>query len=443
LNAKNRLSGDKMLNILDEAKWCLQCKKPKCVEACPIHTPIPEFIRLLKEGKIKEAGSLVFTNNPLTIVCSMVCPHSEYCQGHCIRGIKSKPVQIGQIEHYIAQYCLDNLDLYSNKQYSGNVGVIGGGAAGISLAFYLQRVGYQVTIYEHQAKIGGIMRYGIPEFRLPKSILDRLEKKLRELGVIIHPHTLVGPTTTVDDMFRDGFDALFLSTGVWRPKKLKVPGDSLGHVHYAVNFLKAPDLYDLGQKVIVIGAGNVAMDCARSAIRRSVREVIVMYRRGEENMPCRTDEYEAAKMDGVFFSFYSAPVRITREGIYYRDTSEDGSDEEHFMEADTVIIAISQESQKNIVATSPDIKLDEKGRVIVDENMMTTKDGLFASGDVVTGAKTVNQAVAQAKRTANVIHNYIQKKKNPDWEEELLYAYNILDAQEDYRKNFTREGAKS
>lgn len=427
-----------MLNILDEAKWCLQCKNPRCVAACPIKTPIPEFIKLLIDGKIKEAGNLVFTNNPLSIVCSMVCPHSEYCQGHCIRGIKSIPVQIGQIEHYIAQYCLDNLDLFSTEEYSGNVGVIGGGAAGIALAFYLQRVGYQVTIYESQTKIGGIMRYGIPEFRLPKRILDRLEKKLCELGVIIQPHTLIGPTTTIDDMLRDGFDALFLSTGVWKPVKLNIPGDSLGHVHYAINFLKAPDVYDLGEKVVVIGAGNVAMDCARTTVRSSAREVAILYRRGEEDMPCRPDEYNMAKMDGVQFSFYSSPTRITKEGVYYLDTSKEGSGEERFLEAESVIIAISQESQKNVVATSPDMKLDEKGRVIVDENMMTTKEGLFASGDVVTGAKTVNQAVAQAKHTANTMHNYIQRKKNPNWQDQILYSYDILQTMEEDMKRFSR-----
>jgi len=394
---------------------------------------------LLKDGKIKEAGDLVFINNPLSIVCSLVCPHGEYCQGHCIKGIKSTPVQIGQIEHYIAQYCLDNLDLFITNEYSGNVGVIGGGAAGIALAFFLQRVGYQVTIYESQAKIGGIMRYGIPEFRLPNKIIDRLENKLHEMGVIIHPHTTVGPTTTVDDMLRDGFDAVFMSTGVWKPKKLSINGDSLGHVHYAVNFLKSPEVFDLGDNVVVIGAGNVAMDCARSAVRRSVREVIVMYRKGEKDMPCREDEYGAAKMDGVHFSFYSSPTRITREGIYYLDTSEDGTDEELFMPADTVIVAISQESQKNIVATSPEIELDDYGRVIVDDNMMTTKQSVFASGDVVTGAKTVNMAVTQAKQAANSIHNYIQGKRNSDWQEELLYSYDIVQTREEDMARFTRE----
>lgn len=428
-----------MLNILEEAKWCLQCKKPKCREACPINNPIPQFIQLLIDGKIKEAGNLVFINNPLSIVCSMVCPHGEYCQGHCIRGIKSTPVQIGQIEHYIAQYCLDSLDLFSTEEYQGNIGVVGGGAAGIALAFYMQRVGYQVTIYESQAKIGGIMRYGIPEFRLPNKIIDRLENKLQEMGVIIHPHTIVGPTTTIDDMLRDGFDAIFMSTGVWKPKKLNIQGDSLGHVHYAVNFLKSPEVFDLGDNVVVIGAGNVAMDCARSAVRRSVRDVTVMYRKGEADMPCRPDEYGAAKMDGVHFSFYSSPIRITGEGIYYADTSENGIEEEQFMPADTVIIAISQESQKNIVATSPDIDLDEKGRVVVDEHMMSTKEGVFASGDVVTGAKTVNLAVTQAKHAANTIHNYIQSKKNPDWKEEILYSYDIVETGDEDLERFRRK----
>ncbi len=425
-----------MLNVLEEANRCLQCKVPLCRKGCPINNPIPEFIKLLREGHIQEAGNLVFTNNPLSLVCSLVCPHPEYCEGHCILGRKQTPVRIGQIEHYIGQFVLDSLDLYSTEEYEGNIAVIGGGPAGIALAFFMQRVGYQVTIFDSQNRIGGIMRYGIPEFRLPNSILARLENKLRELGVIIHPNTLIGPVISVEDLLRDGYDAIFMSTGVWNPKKLNIPGETLGNSHYAIQYLKSPDYYTLGNRVAVIGAGNVAMDSARTAIRQITQDVTILYRKGEEDMPCRIDEYESAKMDGVNFLFYSQPTRITKEGVWYVKTDEEGNTEEYLHQCDSVIIAVSQESQKNIVASAPDIHLDERGRVIVNEEGMTTKAGVFASGDVTLGAQTINLAVTSAKKAANGMHNLIQRKNNPDWENELIYSYDIMETKEEDMERF-------
>ncbi|NCC83698.1 MAG: NAD(P)-dependent oxidoreductase [Clostridia bacterium] len=418
-----------MPHVLVEAERCLQCKKPRCREGCPIKNPIPQFIRMLKEGKIKEAGNLVFTNNPLSIVCSLVCPHEKFCEGHCIMGIKSTPVHISTIEQYIADYNLDMLDIYSSGEYEGKVGIIGGGPAGIAMAFYMARRGYDVTIYEASERIGGILRYGIPDFRLPSVHIDRLERQLRSLGVKIHPNTLIGPVTTVPDLFRDGFDALFMSTGVWRPNKMNIKGESLSNVHYAINYLKSSELYNLGRDVVVIGAGNVAMDAARTSMRSlHTQNVTVLYRRDEADMPCRKEEYEYTRMDGVQFEFFTQVDEFTEDGVWVHDTREPiGQENRRFIPCNSSIVAISQGPQSNVVSTESRIRLDHKGLVITDENMQTTMEGVYASGDVVTGAKTVVEAEAAAKRCANAMHNYIQRKKNPDWQDEELYAADILD----------------
>lgn len=416
-----------MFHVLDEAERCLQCKKPRCRKGCPINNPIPQFIQMLIDGDIKEAGKLVFANNPLSIVCSMVCPHEKFCEGHCIKGIKETPVHISSIENYIADFNLDMLDLQATDEYHGKIGIIGGGPAGIAMAFFLGRRGYDVTIYDAAPKIGGIMRYGIPEFRLPNSHIDRLEKLLYKLGVKIRPNTVIGQVTTVADLFRDGFDAIFMSTGVWKPNKMDIKGESLANVHFAINYLKSPELYNLGKHVVVIGGGNVAMDVARSAIRSPyTQRVTVLYRRGEENMSCSKEEYAYTKMDGVDFEFYAQAIEFTENGVYYYNT-KDETKTRHFLEADSMMVAISQGPQRNVVSTEHGIQLDEKGLVIIDENMQTTMPGVFASGDVVTGAKTVVEAQADAKRCANAMHNYVQRKHNPDWVDEMLFEMEIFD----------------
>lgn len=417
-----------MPHILDEAERCLQCRKPRCRSGCPIHNPIPQFIQLLIDGRIKEAGNLVFTNNPLSIVCSLVCPHEEFCEGHCIRTVKSTAVQISSIEQYIADYNLDLLDLYSTKEYEGKVAIVGGGPAGVAMAFFMARRGYEVVIYESEPEIGGVMRYGIPDFRQPNRDLDRLADKLRQIGVTIHPNTVVGPVLTLADMFRDGFDAIFMSTGVWKPNKLNLKGESLGNVHYAINYLKSPAAYRLGRSVVVIGAGNVAMDAARTAIRSQVRQVTVMYRKTEADMPARKMEYEYTRMDGVEFEFQKVPVEFTSEGVYYRDVSSGGDpDVIQFYPCNSVIIAISQGPQTNVTSTEPQIHVNDRGLVVIDESGLTTMEGVYASGDVVTGPKTVVEAQAQAKLTCNAMHNYIQNKKQVDWVDMELYPRDVLD----------------
>ncbi|ABW17634.1 FAD-dependent pyridine nucleotide-disulphide oxidoreductase [Alkaliphilus oremlandii OhILAs] len=407
-------------HVLDKAKQCLQCKNPRCEQGCPINTPIKEMIRLLLEGDIHEAGKMVFENNPLSIVCSLVCPHERQCEGNCIKGIKSNPVKIGDIEHYISDYNLELLDLKPAEKQSGNIGIIGSGPAGITIALILALRGYSVTIFESREKIGGMLRYGIPEFRLSRNILDRIQRWLTDLGVVIRPNTLIGSKLTIDELLRDGFDALFIGTGVWQPKKLDIRGESLGHVHFAIDYLRNPDVYNLGKKVCVIGAGNVAMDVARTAVRKGAKEVTIMYRKGIEEMTATKHEIEYTKIDGVRFELYKAPLEITAEGVIYTETEKIEDEKgvrfatikgsEKLFQCDSVMIAISQGPRANIISTTTGIEVNSQGLAIVDENGMTTREGVFAAGDVVTGAKTVVNAVKYSKHIADAIGNYVDKR---------------------------------
>ena len=407
-------------HIIEEAKRCLQCKKPKCVEGCPVGTEIPKMIQMLLEGKSGEAGEMLFCNNPLSVVCSLVCPHEKQCEGHCILNHKGNPIHISDIEHYISDYSLDLLPLKKTGEALGHIGIVGSGPAGITIAFKLAMKGYQITIFEAHDQIGGVLRYGIPEFRLPKTILDRLRDKLIELGVVIRPNTLIGPVLSLEDLFRDGFDAVFIGTGVWNPKKIGIKGESLGQVHYAIDYLKNPEVYRLGERLTIIGAGNVAMDVARTALRKGVKQVTIMFRRGEQEMPARSYEVEYAKIDGVHFEYYKAPIEITREGVIYREnrldeatgTYKDEPGTETLFPGDSVIIAISQGPKANIVSNSKGIEVNQYGLVITDAFGRTTRDGVFASGDVVTGAKTVVEAVRYSKETADIMDAYVQAKKS-------------------------------
>ncbi|WBW95879.1 NAD(P)-dependent oxidoreductase [Oceanirhabdus sp. W0125-5] len=408
-------------HIIEEAKRCLQCKNPRCVQGCPIATPIPKMIKLLLEGNLSEAGEKVFKNNPLSVVCSLVCPHEHQCEGNCILGLKSSPVQISSIENYISEYRLSVADLAPEKKLPGNVGIIGSGPAGITIAFILALKGYDVTIFEAHDKIGGVLQYGIPEFRLPKRILETLKQQLLDLGVKIRPNTLVGPVITIDDMFRDGYDAIFIGTGVWKPKKLGIKGETLGNVHYAIDYLKGPSSYNLGDKVCVIGAGNVAMDVGRTALRNGAKTVSILYRKGIEDMSAREYEIEYAKIDGVQFETYKSPVEFTPKGVLYVDTKkiEEKGEKKFISEntkklfpCDSVIIAISQGPKANIVSTSKGIEVNPLGLVITDDCGRTTREGIFASGDVVTGARTVVEAVYYSKKVAEAMDEYMLKKHN-------------------------------
>jgi glutamate synthase (NADPH) small chain len=404
-------------HVIEEANRCLQCKVPLCKKGCPVSTPFNEVVSMLLQGNMKEAGETLFNNNPLSVICSLVCPHEHQCEGHCVLGKKGSPIQVSSVEHYISDYYLNIMQQENQLDPKKKLAIVGSGPAGITLAFLLSSKGYDITIFEAHDKIGGVLRYGIPEFRLPKEILERIKDNLIGMGVKIRPNTLIGPVITIDDLFRDGYKAIFVGTGVWKPIKLGVKGESLGHVHYAIDYLKNPDVYELGNKVIVIGAGNVALDVARTALRKGVKEVKVMYRKGEEDIPASKHEVDYAKIDGVKFEFYRAPLEITDDGVKYVETQrqEDGSfitleNSEGLMEADSVIIAISQGPRANIVSNTKGIDVNNKGLVVTDEYGRTTREGVFASGDVVTGAKTVVEAVRLSKKVAEAIDEFVMGK---------------------------------
>ena len=405
--------------VLSESKRCLQCKKPLCKIGCPVNTPFNEVVKLLLDGDIVDAGEMLFNNNPLSAVCSLVCPHEKQCEGSCVLGKKGDAIKVGMVENYISEYYLNYVDIKPIKKLNKKVAIIGSGPAGITIAILLASKGYDITIFEAHDKMGGVMRYGIPEFRLPKAILDKLSDKLSELGVKIRPNTLIGPTITIDDLFRDGYKAIFIGTGVWNPNTIKIKGETFGHVHYAIDYLKSPEVYRLGNRVCVIGAGNVAMDVARTALRNGSREVSIMYRKGPSSMEAENNEIEYAKLDGVKFNFYQSPLEIMDQGVKYIRTQVTGQDErgkeiveviedsEAMMECDSVIIAIGQNPRRNIVNNSKGIDINNRGLLVTDQCGRTTRDGVFASGDVVTGAKTVVEAVRVSKIVAAAIEEYI------------------------------------
>ena len=405
---------------MDEAARCLGCKKPRCQEGCPIGTNIPEVIRLLKEGKLDEAGWMLFENNPLTTVCSLVCNHESQCEGHCIRGIKEAPVHFSIIENYIST-------TYANKMVKGpapsngrRAAVIGAGPAGLTIAIILARYGYQVTIFDGRDKIGGVMRYGIPDFRLPDAVLDDIAYRHLELkGIKFRPNTYIGNTLTIDDLFRDGYESVFVGAGLWRPNRLNIKGESLGHVSYAINYLANPDAFHLGERVVVIGTGNSAMDCARTAIRKGARHVVCVAR--GDTIGASQYETSYAKLEGVDFLMNKATLEIRDDGVVLADNQkrEDGSTvtvegTEKLYPCDSVIIAVSQGAESNLVQTTRGIDTTGKGLLAVDEDGRTSRPGVFAAGDAVNGARTVVEAVANGKRVAEAMHAYMQSLPMPE-----------------------------
>lgn len=401
------------LHVIDEAKRCLNCKKPRCQEGCPIHTPIPVMIQMLLQGQMPEAAEMVFANNPLSVICSLVCDHEKQCEGHCVKGIKGEPVHISSIENYISDTCFDRMKLERLPKNGKRIAVVGAGPAGITIAILMACRGYKVTIFEVKEKIGGIMRYGIPEFRLPKSILDRYYVKMKELGILFRPNFALGGSTGVEDLLRDGYHAVFIGTGTWRPYQLHIPGETFGNVHYGINYLNNPDVYDLGDRVLVIGAGNAAMDVARTAIRKGSRHVTVY---SITEVPAASPkEVEYAKLDGVEFEYLQTAIEIRDEGAMICDVewTEDGKlvkkeETARLVPADSIIISISQGPQDRIVNRDKELQVDDRGLLKTDANGETTMPGIFASGDVVTGAKTVVEAVKYSKMIADAMDEYVK-----------------------------------
>lgn len=403
------------LHIINEADRCLNCKKPMCQQGCPVHTPIPHIIQLFKENKLMEAGKELFENNPLSVVCSVVCNHEAQCAGHCVLGRKGSPVQFYDIEKFVSDAYLDRMECSRNEEKRKNVAVIGGGAAGMTAAILLAKHGYGVTILEEKDKIGGMMQYGIPEFRLPKSIFDRYKKKMLKMGIQIRPNTVMGGALTIDNLFRDGYSAVFVSTGVWRPKTLGIEGESLANVHYGISYLSNPAAYELGENVAVIGMGNVAMDVARTAFRNGAQRV-TLFARGK-SMSASSHEVSYTKLDGAEFVFGKAIQRITPKGPVFKISIFDENDKvvgyeeetEQFY-ADSTIIAVSQGPKNKLILTTDGLQGSEKGLLVVDENFMTTREGVFAAGDVVHGSKTVVHAVEEAKKAVQSMMAYMETR---------------------------------
>lgn len=404
--------------IQNEAQRCLNCKKPMCREGCPIHTPIPNVIQLFKEHKLMEAGEMLFENNPMSLICATVCNHEQQCMGHCVLGRKGNPVIFPEIEKFVSDAYLDRMKVTKNLTKGKRAAVIGGGPAGMTVAICLAKAGYNVTIFEAKDKIGGVMQYGIPEFRLSKTVLTRYKKKMLKMGIQVRPDTTIGGALTIEELFRDGYASVFIGTGVWRPKTLGIHGESLGNVHFGIDYLSNPGAHDVGENVAVIGMGNVAVDVARTVLRNGALQV-TMYSR-DATPAASSHELAYAQMDGVGMVFGKIIERITTEGPVLRTALQDengvaygATGEEEQIHADSTIICISQGPKDKLLHTTQGLTATEKGLLVVDENLQTTRAGVFAAGDVVTGAKTVVHAVADAKRAAQSMIDYMEGNLAP------------------------------
>lgn len=407
-------------NVLDEANKCLGCKVPMCQKGCPISTNIPEAIKLLKNNKLDEAGKMLFFNNPLSTVCCIVCNHENQCEGHCVRNKMPShdPVHFSVIEDYISSY-------YANKMVKGpyekngyKAAIIGAGPAGLTIAVCLARKGYDITIFEARDKIGGVMRYGIPDFRLPDRILDDFQYRHLELkGIKIRTHTSIGRTLTIDDLFRDGYDSVFIGSGLRKPSALHIKGESLGNAVFAIDYLANSKAFctPLGENIAVIGVGNSAMDCARTAIRNGAKHVTCYNRSDENHVQASKYEFSYAGLEGVGFRYNVQPIEIRDDGMICVDTKtdENGNVEliegsEKFYPHTGVIISIGQSAESTLIKTTKGIDTDNRGLLSVDAEGNTTRPGVFAGGDGVLGARTVVEAVNQAKKVAEAMDRYMQ-----------------------------------
>ena len=400
------------IHIVEEAERCLGCKRPQCQKGCPVHTNIPEVIRLFKDRKINDAGAMLFENNPMSAVCSLICNHSAQCEGHCIRGRKDSPVHFSAIESYVSGTYLDRMRLAAGKPTGKRVAVIGSGPASLVVAMKLALAGVEVTVFERQPDVGGVLRYGIPEYRLPKSLISKYRDRLDDLGVRVRPNTTIGEAIDIDDLFRDGYDAVFAGTGTWRAKTAGVPGEAGGNVLFGMDYLVSPDTCSIGDRVAVIGAGNTAMDVARTALRQGAREVTLYAR--SKHISASTDELEYAQLDGAELVMGKAIASIDDTGVTFRMAIFDEDDkvigyedELDHVECDTVIVAVSQKPRNVLITTTEGLEGDERGLLIVDEAGATTRPGVFAAGDVVTGPKTVVHAVEAAKRAVDGMLAYL------------------------------------
>lgn len=404
-----------MNKLIEEAKRCLNCKNPLCKnKGCPIHTSVPEMIQAYLNGDLDKAGKMLFENNPLSVICGTVCDQRKQCEGSCVRGIKGEPVSIGKIERAVSMAYFDHLSLRCKEKNGKKVAIIGSGPCGIAAGLLLAQEGIQVTIYEAEKEIGGVLRYGIPEFRLDRKIVDGYNHYLKQCGVEILCNVKVGVDLSLREI-KDQHDAVLVANGLWKPKKLGIPGEDFENVITSVDYLKSPESYDLYGKVIVIGAGNAAMDVSRCAVR-SKAESVVNYVR-TNRIKASAHEVAFAKAEGVTIEQGKAPAEFTREGVWFNcseydenNVKTDKPSEMRFYPADWIIVAISQETDGILTKDCDEIAVDEWGLILTDENMMTNVEGIYACGDAVTGPKTVVHAVSAAKSAAKNILNYVNSR---------------------------------
>lgn len=417
-----------MQEALAEAKRCLNCKVPQCKTGCPIENNIPEFIHQLSRGNFGEARSLLAEKTNLPAVCGRVCPHEKQCEGHCVLNRAKKPIKIGKLEQFVADFDAD-MGLIREKippKTRGNVAVIGSGPAGLTVAGDLSMMGFNVTVYESENEPGGVLLYGIPEFRLPKDVVRRETKRIAELGVQFINNTIIGKDITIDQLFEKGFDAIFIGTGTAISRELNIPGKDLVGVIQSHYFLRMVALFNSnslerkevpvkeGDTVLVIGAGNVAMDAARTALRMGAKKVTVVYRKGLKNISAEKAEYESAVADGVKFMWNSSPTEYVGddEGNLKGLLIEQDSNE-MVIPCDKVLVAIGSKPAKRIISTTKGIEVNDNGYLITKEKPygMTTLNGVFAGGDVVHQPATVVLAMKEAKKAVAGIASYVDAMK--------------------------------
>lgn len=427
---------------VQEASRCLNCKNPQCVKGCPVEVNIPGFIAALKERKLEESIKVLKDKNNLPAVCGRVCPQENQCEAQCILGKKGAAVAIGRLERFVADWDRTQEKKIPEKATPLNkkVAVIGSGPAGLTAAADLAKFGYDVTIFEALHTAGGVLMYGIPEFRLPKDVVQQEIEYIRNLGVDIQVNSVVGKMAVVDELLEEGYDAVFIGTGAGLPNFMNLPGENLNGVYSANEFLTRTNLMKaytfpeyktpikVGKRVAVIGAGNVAMDAARTALRLGAEESTIIYRRSEEEMPARNEEIEHAKEEGVQFHLLTCPVeykgddscRVTSMICQEFSLGEPDASgrrrpvpipgSEYEVPIDTVVVAIGQGPNPLIPRTTPGLILTKKGNIKAgEETGATSREKVFAGGDIVTGAATVILAMGAGKRAARAIHDYLQK----------------------------------
>jgi len=428
---------------IDEAKRCLNCKHKPCMQGCPVAVNIPEFIALVAEGEFEKAYEKITETNALPAVCGRVCPQEKQCESKCVRGIKGEPVAIGRLERFVADWHMENGEdkVVIPEKNGKKVAVVGSGPSGLTAAGDLAKLGYDVTVYEAFHTAGGVLMYGIPEFRLPKTIVEREIEKLKKSGVKIETNTIIGRTLLVDELLEDmGYDAVYIGSGAGLPSFLGIEGESLNGVYSANEFLTRINLmkayrfpeYDtpvnVGKTVAVFGGGNVAMDAARSAKRLGAEHVYIIYRRGKAELPARLEEIAHAEEEGVEFMLLSNPTRFVGDekgwltGVEVVDMELGEPDSsgrrspkkiegsEHIVPIETAIVSIGQSPNPLIKQTTEGLETNRHGCIVADDSGATSKPFVYAGGDVVTGAATVILAMGAGKTAAAAIDEAVRNK---------------------------------